>query len=185
MEENYLKYKNEQLDIKTELATEKDWEAYKELRLLALSGKDKEIMGSTPQQIIKEKAKSEQEWKKDLSSDDMFVVLSWNGSNAIGMGRAMKKDEDTELWYMDSGYVKEYGDFRNKGIGKGIFKARLDEIKKRGGKKVFLGIKSNNAPSIHVAESFGFKKVDKDEDSSDKGYYFELNLTTKPKDVPL
>ena len=34
MEENYLKYKNEQLDIKTELATEKDWEAYKELRLL-------------------------------------------------------------------------------------------------------------------------------------------------------
>ena len=183
MGENYLKYKNEQLDIKVELATEKDWEAYKELRLLAIVGKDKELMGSTPEQIIKEKSRSEEEWKKDLSSQEMFVVLSWNGSNAIGMGRAMEKDGVEKLWYMDSGYVKEGEDLRNRGIGKGIFKARLDEIIKRSGKKVFLGIKSNNAPSIHVAESFGFKKVDKDEDSSDGGYYFELDLTTKPKDV--
>lgn len=181
MEGSNLIHKNEQLDIKVELATEKDWEVYKELRLLAISGKDKEIMGSTPEQIVKENARSEQEWKKDLSSDDMFIVLSWNGSNAVGMGRAMEKDEDTELWYMDSGYVRKDEDFRNKGIGKGIFKARLDEIKKRGGKKVFLGIKSNNAPSIHVAESFGFKKVY--ELSDDEGYHFELDLTTKPKDI--
>ena len=159
MKENYLKYKNEQLDIKVEIATEKDWEAYKKLRLLAIT-KDKEIMGgTTPEQIIEEQARNEGEWKKDLSSKDMFVVLSWNGSEAIGMGRAREKDEIEGLWYMDSGYVKEDGDFRNKGIGKGIFKARLDEIKKRGGKKVFLGILANNTPSIRVAESFGCKKM--------------------------
>lgn len=173
MEKNYLKYKNEQLDIKVEIATEKDWEAYKKLRLLAVSGKDKEIMGFTPEQIIKEQAKSEEELKKDLSSQDIFVVLAWNGSNAIGMGRAMEKDEDIKLWYMDSGYVKDGESFRNKGIGKKIFRTRLDEIKKRGGKKVFLGIMFNNEPSIHVAESFGCKKID---GLSDDKYHFELEL---------
>lgn len=173
MEENYLKYKNEQLDIKVELATEKDWEVYKELKLLAISGKDKEMMGSTPEQIIKEQAKSEQEWKEDLSRDDMFIVLAWNGSEGVGMARAMEKDEETELWYIDSLYIKEEK-LRNKDIGKKIYTFILEEIKKRGGKKVFLGIRSENASSIHVAESFGFKK---NEDlSDDDGYHFDLEL---------
>jgi len=167
-----------------ELATEKDWKTYKELKLLSISGNDKEMMGSTPEQIIELQTRSEQDWKKDLSSQEMFVVLSRKGSNAIGMAHAIKKDEDTGLWHIDSLYVKEEN-LRNKGVGKNIYTAILEEIIKRGGKKVFLGIKSNNPASIHLAESFGFKKIDKDEDLSDNGYYFELDLTAKPKDVPL
>jgi len=42
------------------------------------------------------------------------------------------------------------------------------------GKKVFLGILTNNAPSIVVAESFGCKKIY--ELSDDRGLYFELEL---------
>ena len=168
-----------------ELATEEYWKTYKELKFLAISGKDKEMMGSTPEQIIEAQARSEQEWKNDLSGEDIFVELVFNGSEGVGMARAIKKDEDTGLWYIDSVYVKEGKDLRNKDIGKNIYTFILEEIKKRGGKKVFLGIKFENAPSIHVAESFGFKKIGKNEDLSDGGYYFELDLTTKPKDVPL
>ena len=176
MDENYLKYKNEQLDIKVKLATEKDWEAYKELRLLAITASDKEIMGSTPEQIIEEQARSEQDWKDDLSSEEMFVVLARNGSEAIGMSLARQKDDITGLWYMGSAYIKEGDDFRGKGIGKKMFRTRLDEIKRRGGKKVFLGIKKNNERSIHVAKSFGFIQIDKSEDNLDDGYYLELEL---------
>ena len=177
MEENYLKYKNEQLDIKVEIATPENWEAYKELMFDAITGDKKEMFRSTPEKVTIVQNKKENEWKADLSNDNMFIVLSWNGSEAVGMGSARKKDETQGLWNMSHGYVKK--DFRNKDIGNKMFKARLDEIIKRGGKKVFLGIEANNENSIHIAEKFGFKKIIKPEDSPGSGHYMELDLTTK------
>ncbi len=164
-----FKSQQEQSDIKMEVAKPENWEAYKELRLLAI-GKTKS--GPDDEQIIEEEARSKEEWQKDLSGENKFLMLSWNGTEAIGMGLAEEKDEKG-VWKMWSGYVKP--EFRG-GVGKRMFEARLNEIRRRGGKKVTLYVKSENKRSIHIAESFGFKKMGTG--ASKDLYLLQLDLTT-------
>jgi hypothetical protein len=165
---------SEKLDLKIEVAKEEDWEQYKNLRLIAMTSEDKEMLGSTPELVEKARARTDQEWKDDITAKNMFVMLSKNGSEAIGMGIAAD-DLENGIWRMGSGFVKP--EFRNtpERVGRNMFAARLEEIKKRGGKKVMIGVKAVNATSIHIAESFGFKK--REEDASEKGYWMVLDLT--------
>lgn len=190
MKERYLKFPepdvktntSEKLDVKIELATPDDWESYKELRILAITGKEKRMFGSTPKQIAIAKAKSEQEWKEDLSSDDMFVMLSKNGFEAVGMGWAKKwgKKEEERIWHMGSGYTKD--DFRGKGFGIKNFASRLKNIIELGGKKVTMGVRAENKTSIGIAENFYFKTDDTIPIKLKKffkisGFSMELDLT--------
>jgi L-amino acid N-acyltransferase YncA len=168
----------EKLEVRIEIATPKDWEAYKELWLLAITGKDAEMFGrsSSPEQIEEVKNRTEEEWQDFLSQENRFYVLLWEGSRAIGTGMAKKRDEEKD-WWMGSGYVRE--DFRNKDIGKKIFAARLNEIRNRGGIKIRMGVKTINMASIHIADSFNFKKIE--EGAGPQGFNMELEDVSNPE----
>lgn len=157
----------EKLDVKIEIATPEDWQACKELRLLSVTGPDAKMFGLTPENLQEEKNKSEEEWRKESSSDNMFSVLARSGSNVVGLGRARKVDE---IWRIRNGYVKP--EFRNQGISHKMFAIRLHEIQKRGGTKVVTGIRIDNATSLHIAEKFGFKRTGTDND----WYLMELDF---------
>ena len=171
--------KKEVLNIKIEKATVKDWEAYKKLRLEAIEGPDREMFGSTLELIQKEQARTEEEWKTDLSSGDMFVFLVRNNADPIGFG-IVTKESEVGAWRLRSGYMQKDFRSREERIGKQLFEARLNQVKKMGATKARLAVKAHNATSIHIAESFGFKKVEKD--ASPRGFFMELDLT-KNKDT--
>ena len=88
----------------------------------------------------------------------MFIVLSWADSKAVGMGRALEEPEKG-VWRMGAVYTNP--DFRRKGFGTKMIATRLEEIKRRGGKKVLSSAQSSNKDSINRIESFGFEKDDK------------------------
>ncbi len=157
-------------NIKIEIATEKDLKMYRDLRRLAITGKDKEMFGSTPEMVASEDNRPEKEWLEDITSPERFIVLAWGSGEPVGMGSVIKKEE---AWYMRSFFVRE--DFRNMGAGKSIWEAGLKEIQRRGGKKVFLHVRNGNDIPKHIFESFGFKKT-KDDDTAGVGYFMELTL---------
>ncbi|MEI6280779.1 MAG: GNAT family N-acetyltransferase [bacterium] len=159
--ENQRPESREQLAIRITIATPEDWEAYKELRLLAITSEDKEMfdVSKHPDKVEKEQNRTEQEWRDLLSQSDRFVVLYWEGVKAIGMGVISKKEK---YWELGGGYVKK--EFQGKKIGQKIFAKRLQEIQIRGGTKVRTGMEETNKRSIHIAEIFGFKQTQEDLD---------------------
>ena len=159
----------EKLAIKVEIATEKDWEAYKQLKLMAITGKDKKMLGISSGQIKREQNRTEKEWRQDFYGENKVVVLAKNDFEVVGMGLARKRQEDG-TWHMFFGYVRE--NFRNRGIGQRMFASRLNEIRKRGGKRVTIAVEDKNIISIHLAESFGFKK--------DVGFFMRLEDVNDP-----
>lgn len=154
MEENPFKNK-EKLAIKIEIATEKDWEACKDIRLEAITSEDADMFAITSEKVKKEQGKNENDWRKDLQRDDLFVVLSWNGSQAVGINLVLKKKE--EVWHAEFGYVKK--EFRSQGIHTKMLARDLSEIIKKGGKKVTGNVLADNVASLNVCEKFGFKKI--------------------------
>ncbi len=163
MEQNPLVHKTpepkkssqEQLVIDVEIAGPEDWEAYRDLRLEAISGDDSEMFGEGVK--ARDRAKTDLDWQKDVAPDNknMFVVLAWHGDEAIGMGIAERREKEEGAWRMTSGYVKKK--FRGEGVGKKMFAFRLEDIIRQGGKKVTLGIRAKNAPSLRIPESLGGK----------------------------
>lgn len=144
----------EKLAVRVEIATEKDWEAYKKIRLESINGPDANMFG--PKTAAKDRAKSNEEWKSDLiTRADHFVVMSWQGSEAIGLSSASERREKG-LWHLGSAYVKP--ELRG-GLGKKMLALRMREIIRRGGKKVEAGMRPNNEITKHLCGSFGFKKA--------------------------
>lgn len=169
----------ENLSLEMVIATAADWRFFQALKLEALKGKDAYMFGVTPEnkdaKILEEQLRGERGWKRRLSGHDAFGILAWNESKPIGMSLAEYRAKEDD-WYIYSGYVQE--DFRG-GVGKKLFAKRLEEIIKRGGKTVTVAVKSKNKISIAIAESFGFKKTEKD--SSQEGFYMELDDVNKPE----
>jgi predicted acetyltransferase len=177
---NSIKNTGEKLNLLVELATKEDLEGYKKLRLEAIKSGDAEMFGVTPESLKEEEEKTDEQWLKDILGPSNFIVVARNGDEIIGMGAARRETEDGSQWRIRQGYVQPK--FRNspERIGKQMFQARLDEIKKRGAKSVMTAVKSNNVVSTHIIESFGFKKVT--EHSGDTGLFiiYGLNLN-KPE----
>ncbi len=152
--ENYFKnllQRQEKLDIKVELARPEDWPLCKDLRLEALRSPDGKMSGLNPKELLRqEEAQSDQEWQEATSSENMFSVLAWNNLEAVGLGRARLGQDG--IWNIRNGYVKPK--FRVGGAGRKMFAVRLREIIRRNGKRALLGIKADNARSIHLAEGF-------------------------------
>lgn len=149
--------KAEQLDIKVELATIEDWEAYKKLRLMALTGPDKAMFGAARNNVEEEKLQDEDFWKEYLDSKVKFVVLAWHNDEPVGFGRA--KETSPTVWRMNSGYVVT--ECQGKGVGRKLFRVRLEEIKRRGGKIVEALVSSRNKKSLSLALSEGFREASK------------------------
>jgi ribosomal protein S18 acetylase RimI-like enzyme len=148
------KLSQEKLALKIEIALEKDWESYKNLRLEAINGADKDMFG--PKAAARDREKTDEEWQDDLvPQENKFTVLSWAGSLPVGMGAAREKEE-TGFWHVGSDYVKPE---HRGGTGRKILAFRLKEIINRGGKKVEAGIKPGNRPSMRLYESIGFNEA--------------------------
>ena len=156
------KYTEEQLVIRVEIATEKDWEAYKKIRLSALEHNAYE---SAPKKLAKrleeERHKSPEKWQKDLRTMNSIVILAWNGSEPVGMARAVRHSK--EWWNLQQAYVKEeFQEGAGKkiwGIGRRMFDGRLDAIERRGGSWVTLLVLKNKEDLIRKYERRGFKVV--------------------------
>jgi len=162
--------KQEQLAVRIEIATPEDWEAYKEIRLLAITGKDANMfeVSQDPQKLESEIKRIDQEWKDLLDKNDSFVVLAWRDSQVIGMGVVSKKEK---YWSLGGGYVRE--GFREENNGKKIFAKRLQVIRGMGGIKARTGMDKGNSRSIGIATFFGFKQTTEDLDEEDD---FEMEL---------
>lgn len=153
--------KREQLDVKIEIASEKDWKDYKEIRVEAIDN-DIEVFGKYfKHEAPKERERSDQEWKDDL--ENSIIVLSKNGPKIIGVVKGVKSPnvEDVDIWRINSVYLNP--DFRKKAIGENIAEKMLgmvlEEIKSKGAIKVRLWVLSKRSPAIGLYEKFGFKKI--------------------------
>ena len=147
----------EKFNFKVAVATEKDWETCKNLRELAITGDDAKMFNANPESVAFEKQKTEEQWRKDLSSDTVFYVLAHNGSDAVGMGRATQIVSMGEgVWGMYGGFVKP--EFRGNHIAQTMFATRINEIQKRGGKFVITFIRTDNEKPLNLVKKFGFEK---------------------------
>lgn len=175
---NIHKENKEKFVFTTRIATPEDWETIKELRELAITGSDTEMMG-IKKNLEKQLGKTEKEWRKELSNDNNIYVESWSNLKAIGMGFVTKKEERENTWHLRYGYVLP--EFRNNGVGREMFAKRLREVINRGGKEVVLTIRNDNLSSLHVAKSFGAEADNKTEISKeayDLGWrWWKIDLT--------
>jgi len=169
---------NEQLGIRAKIATPEDWQSYKNMRIAAITGEDKEMFGvdSDPLRVEEEKKRLDTDWQNDLSADkiDQFVVLAWVGSEAIGIVRVKERPEKG-IWYLTSGYSKK--DSRGKVFPPKVFTEIVNEVRKRGGSKVLMGVKAKNQTMIRLATLLGFRKVETEPDAP--GFYMELDINKK------
>lgn len=147
---------NQEKNIKTRIATPEDWQVLKNIRLLALDSDDAEMFG--PKITAIDKARSDEDWKAELNPDkkDQFYLLSFSGQDAIGMLKVSYYREADD-WYISSAYTKE--DSRGKVFPRAVIALIIEEVKKRGGSKLGIGVRKINVRSMRLYELLGFKKV--------------------------
>jgi len=146
----------EKMDISMKMATPEDWKAYRDLCLLTVRPDTSKIMGITHEDVIDTRIRKAKEWRQDLSRKDKFVVLSWNGSEPIGMG--VSENQGGFTWILGSFYVKEK--FRGKIFPNKALAVFSEEIKRRGGSRIVLAVALNNKRAIDLYEKVGFRKID-------------------------
>jgi ribosomal protein S18 acetylase RimI-like enzyme len=151
--EDPTKNKPEQLDIKLELATEKDWEAYRDMRISAITGASSKMFG--PITVEEDKAKDEAGWKADLSTADKKVLLAWQGSEPIGI--IILKDKKDGLWDIGGGYTAP--ESRGAVFARQAMAKILEEIRKSGGTKARIVTREGNNDIIKLSQLLGFKFV--------------------------
>lgn len=146
---------NEELDITVSIPTSEQWEEYKYIRLRAVT-LGREAFGLTDEIVKQEQERPESKWREFLQMKNAFPVLARHKEKVIGFGRANQSDSDPEAWTIHSLFIEP--EYRKRGIPEKIFAARIKEIKKRGGKKIYVSIEPTKKSVIEVATSFGFKK---------------------------
>jgi GNAT superfamily N-acetyltransferase len=149
----------EKQPIKVEIATAKDWEECRKMRLKEIGGEDSEMFGHITENVLKrEKDVSKEEWENNLNSPDQIFILLKSSSNSVGFGHAISKGDG--LWRLRWDFVER--DFRGQSFQEKIIAARLKEILKRGGREAEAGFIAWNKKSLDNYKAFGFEisKVD-------------------------
>lgn len=77
---------------------------------------------------------------------------------------------------IESVYVKK--EKRRQGVADKLISAAINDIKRKGGEKIFLEVRENNAPAINLYLKFGFKRI-----STRKKYYGEENAAVFIKEI--
>ena len=166
----------EKFEFQVSIATPDEWQDCKRVRELAITGDDAKMFNATPESVAYEQAKTEAEWKADLSSDERFYVLSRNGSEAIGMGRATEiKSLGDGTWGAFGGYVRP--EFRGKHVAQEMFVTRLREIQHRGGKFVITYVHQDNEKQMNMIKKFGFEKYGENPEEADEFVRYGLDLS--------
>ncbi len=148
----------EQKKFSIGLATPDDWEAIKAARVRALT-EEPVIFDTTPERLEGEASIDEETWRGMLTRPNMFVVLAREGSNVVGIGTAQKfyngpGDFDPDNWKLHTTFVEKK--FRDKDMGRKILEMKINEIRRRGGKRIFASIRKDNAPMMGLVRSLGF-----------------------------
>ena len=171
MDKNPLETQNtsEQASITVEIAQESDWEVFKDIRIEALT-KNPEAFGSSLEEALK---RTSDEWQEDLSNDPHFFVLAKADTSPQGaksMAGAYKREAGR--WRLVGVYTRP--EFRKSGLAEQVLNKILEEIKKRGGVKVQLGVmkgpKQEAARTMY--KKFNFKEIEEFE----KSYLMEKDL---------
>ncbi len=147
------KNQNEKLDIETRIAIPKEWKKLRDFRLNLLDDESGNSYVATSRQIREIKKRTDEQWKDILFGKDKFSVIALKDSEVVGMGRAEKYKG---IWHLFNLGVKD--EFRRARIGAKLTAIRLNEIKIRGGKEVYIFVSKRNVPSLKNAESFGFRR---------------------------
>jgi|GEM_PF-5452811 len=170
--------KQEKLEVKIEIATEKDLEAIKTLWLSAAKDKkDASLLGLSLQK--EETNINSLEFKKNLFNYDRFVVLAKNGSEVIGAS-VLRWEREAGFWRISYAYVKP--DFRGE-VGLKMLFVGLNKLLDENAKNVTFVVKRKNQKMIKFAKRISAVKlhpvwVDKDRNEAGKfGYLMELDLT--------
>jgi len=147
----------EQLGVKIELATEEDWEDYKNLRIEAINTDPDAFSLTDKKKAARQINRDVSEWKNDTK--EQIVVLSKQNSRAVGMTKGIKREEG--VFSINAVYVTP--DFRKRNTGADVAREMiekvLEEIKKNGGTQARLWVKSSNDNAIKLYENLGFKKI--------------------------
>lgn len=167
------KPKQEELFVSIDIAQEKDWQDYRDLKLEATKHKeDIEMLGMDEERIKSLQNKKEDDWKKVVAPDNLkFVLLVRNGQNTIGTTSA-KSENEHGVWYIYDTYVKK--EFRNRRVGQAQLAVCLDEIILRDGEKATMLVKKKNEIQLGLVDKFGFKIIRNTK--SGEGFALELDL---------
>ncbi|MFZ3301256.1 MAG: GNAT family N-acetyltransferase [Microgenomates group bacterium] len=142
--------------MKIEKLTAKNLQEFRSIRLEALR-LEPQAFGDTYEVLDK---KNDNFWIKQLSSKSQVWYGAYAGDSIVGIGsiKYAKALKFNHIAHLSGIYVKK--EYRGQGIGKLLFKTRIDEafnnekIKKL---KLIVNISQTNA--IGLYESYGFKKV--------------------------
>ena len=155
--------------------TSSDWQEYKEIRLEALK-KEPHAFGSS---YIKEKERSENEWKDKLAKSE-----SYNGSSFlcaiakenkfVAIGGAFQ--DENKQWNIITIYTKK--EFRGQGLGQKVFQSIIDELKTRKVKKIYLCVNALQTAAQALYEKNGFRvtKIIKNQILGDGKHYDEVEM---------
>lgn len=133
-----------------------DWEAFKKIRLEALE-LEPQAFGDTYSILLKKK---DNYWKKELSNKKHVWYGAFDNDLIVGIGsiKFVKTLKFDHIAHLSGIYVKK--EYRGQGIGKLLFKTRIDEaFENKRIKKLKLIVNVSQVNAIGLYESFGFKKV--------------------------
>ncbi len=131
-----------------------EWQAYKEIRLLALRTEPHFFS----RKYEDEAAVPDQEWEDDLASADLGVFGVFDGDKVIGMTGVIMKDkldpsmQTAALWgsWIDPVY-------RGRGISHEMYRARIAWAREhKTARRVIVSHRASNEPSKRANQKHGF-----------------------------
>lgn len=135
-----------------------DWEVFKKIRLEALE-LEPQAFGDSYSVLTKKK---ENYWKKELSNRKQVWYGAFDNDLIVGIGsiKFVKKLKFDHIAHLSGIYVQK--EHRGQGVGKLLFKTRIEEAFKNPYiRKIKLIVNLNQENAIGLYKSFGFKVVGK------------------------
>ncbi|MEK7168914.1 MAG: GNAT family N-acetyltransferase [Patescibacteria group bacterium] len=136
--------------------TSEDWSTFKKIRLEALE-LEPQAFGDSYNVLSK---KNDNYWKRELSKRKQIWYGVFGKSNLVGIGsiKFARSLKFNHIAHLSGIYVKK--EYRGRGIGKFLFKNRIEEaFKNEKIKKLKLIVNKTQINAIGMYQSFGFKIV--------------------------
>lgn len=138
--------------------TSKDWSTFKKIRLEALE-LEPQAFGDSYSVLSKKK---DNYWKKELSKRKQVWYGAFDNDKLVGIGsiKFAKTLKFDHIAHLSGIYVRK--EYRGRGVGKLLFKTRIDEAFKNPYiRKIKLIVNLSQENAIGLYKSFGFKVVGK------------------------
>lgn len=152
-----------------EQLTTKNWHEFMIIRLEALE-LEPQAFGDSFSVLSKKK---DNYWKKELSNKKQVWYGVFDNENLVGIGsiKYVKSLKFSHIAHLSGIYVTK--SHRGQGIGKMLFKSRIDEAFKNDKiKKLKLIVNTSQTNAISLYKSFNFREVGKLEDEFKVGDTF-------------